>query len=35
MTISLFNGLGAGYLISGDGSIVIKPNDNSMDLFRL
>jgi signal transduction histidine kinase/ActR/RegA family two-component response regulator len=30
MTISLFNGLGAGYLISGDGSIVIKPDNNSM-----
>jgi len=30
MTISLFNGLGAGYLISRDGSIVIKSNDSSM-----
>jgi len=30
MTISLFSGLGAGYLISQDGSIVIKPNDSSM-----
>lgn len=30
MTISLFNGLGAGYLITRDGTIVIKPYDNSM-----
>jgi signal transduction histidine kinase/ActR/RegA family two-component response regulator len=30
MTVSLFNGVGAGYLISGDGSIIIKPNDSSM-----
>jgi len=30
MTISLFDGIGAGYLISGDGAVVIKPNDNSM-----
>lgn len=30
MTISLFNGVGAGYLISGDGAIFIKPDDESM-----
>lgn len=30
MTISLFNRLGAGYLITKDGTIVAKPNDNAM-----
>jgi signal transduction histidine kinase/ActR/RegA family two-component response regulator len=30
MTISLFGGLGSGYLISADGSVVIKPNSSSM-----
>ena len=30
MTVSLFNGLGAGYLISRDGSIIIKPGSSSV-----
>lgn len=30
MTISLFNGLGAGYLIARDGTVVIKPDDSHM-----
>jgi signal transduction histidine kinase len=30
MTISLFNGVGAGYLITDDGTIFIKPDDESM-----
>ena len=30
MTISLFDGVGAGYLISETGAIVLKPKDNSI-----
>jgi len=30
MTVSLFKGLGAGYLIARDGTVVIKPNESSM-----
>lgn len=30
MTISLFDGIGAGYLIREDGAIIVKPDDASM-----
>jgi len=30
MTVSLFDGIGAGYLIDRNGAIIIKPKDNSL-----